>query len=385
MSPKENDFDVIVIGVGSMGSAACYHLSQRGVRVLGLEQFDRVHESGSHTGQSRIIRKAYYEHPGYVPLLERSYELWKELEAVSNARLFFRTGILYFGESDDPVVKGVKYAADAYDIGIKINPQEERKRFEEIADIPLGLKSIFEPDAGFVLPETTIRINSALAEEKGAVIRYREPVLSWSELNSGFEVDTINGKYYCRKLVFTAGSWTAKLLKNFLPPLNVTEQLLVWYFPDDHQSFDRHNMPCWFISDKDFGLLYGFPGFRDEQNNFTGVKIARHFPGKTTDPDRRSFEHNKQELELLKRFVSEYFPKLAGAGIQTKNCLYTNSPDENFIIDFLPGNRNNIVIACGFSGHGFKFVPVVGEVIADLIEKKSTGLPVDFLSLKRFV
>ncbi|WP_336514223.1 N-methyl-L-tryptophan oxidase [Pollutibacter soli] len=385
MTRNGNEYDVIIIGAGSMGTSACYQLAKRGIRVLGLEQFDRVHEFGSHTGQSRIIRKAYYEHADYVPLLRRSYELWKELELATRTKLYYKTGILYFGDQDDPVLKGVKYAADSYDVVIDTNPLTETKGFDHIGNIPPGMHSIFEPDAGFVLPEETIRQYSKSAQEYGAVIRYREPVVSWSEGNSGFEVKTNSQTFSCQKLVFTAGSWTSKLIRKYIPDLKVTEQLLTWFFPQDQQTFDISRMPCWFISDKKFGLLYGFPGFTDQQGNFSGVKMARHLPGEIVDPDKRSFTTNHAEMELIRQFVSAYFPKLRDAVVHTKNCLYTNSPDENFIIDFLPEANNNILIACGFSGHGFKFVPVIGEIIADMIEKKSTDLPVDFLSLKRFV
>jgi sarcosine oxidase len=378
-----NRYDVIVIGVGSMGSAACWFLADRGHKVLGIEQFDIVHENGSHFGQSRIIRKAYFEHPDYVPLLERAYENWNAFEKKTDSKLFERTGILYMGRPENENIKGILRSASLYQIPVSEVPRQQvQEKFP--FRIPVDFKSIFEPDAGFVTPERTIRLYAGEAGKSGAVFKTNESVVGWKEVAGKVEVNTTRDRYTCDKLIFTSGAWTSKLIPRLPATLEITKQMLAWVKPKKIETFALGNFPCWFVEDPDLGTFYGFPVL--PQNKFgdpVGLKLARHFPGEVADPDStdRSTPHVFERE--IRNFLQAYIPDADGSLIAAKSCLYTYSSDEHFIIDHLPGYSNRVTIACGFSGHGFKFVPVIGEILADLAVKGKTALPVEFLKLDR--
>lgn len=383
---NSNHYDAIVIGVGSMGSAACLYLAQRGCRVLGLEQFDIVHENGSHSGQSRIIRKAYFEHPDYVPLLQKAYDNWAALERETGSQLYHRTGVVYFGDGDSATIKGIARSASMHKIPLmRMNAGDSRKYFPAFR-IPESFDTLFEADAGFVTPERAIRLYARQAESRGAVIHAKEKVLAWDDAGSHIVVNTAAGSYQCDKLVITAGSWTSKLVPQLNTELKVTRQTLAWINPKRPELMSLGNLPCWFIDDRDRGIFYGFPILPFE--NFggpIGMKLACHKPGPVTDPDQAERTPGEADLENISYALEKYFPDAGDEIITTKTCFYTYSEDENFIIDHLPGYDKRVSIACGFSGHGFKFVSVVGEVLADLVMKGRTDLPVGFLSAKRFL
>lgn len=380
-----NHYDVIVIGVGSMGSSTCYQLSERGFKVLGLEQFGVSHEHGSHTGQSRIIRKAYFEHQDYVPLLERAYENWRKLAQQTGVEIYHQTGIVYFGPSTHPTIAGVKQSAALYNLDVKTESLENTKQRFPLFEIPPDFETLFEKEAGFVIPEKAIITYTTLAKNYGAVIKTNERVVSWKEEGGKVIVTTNLEEYTCDKLVITAGSWTAKLLPGWKADLKVTRQLLAWIKPPDEKVFSIGNFPCWFIEDPDKGMFYGFPVLPAEKfDGPVGLKIASHRPGDITDPDNVNRTPKQSELDDIRYILSKYIPSAGTEIITTKTCLYTYSDDEHFIIDHLPGYSNRVTIACGFSGHGFKFVSVVGEILADLATKGRTDLPVDFLRLSRF-
>jgi sarcosine oxidase len=381
------NYNVIVIGVGSMGSAACYWLSKRGYKTLGLEQFEIPHEQGSHAGQSRIIRKAYFEHPGYVPLLQRAYYNWQQLEKQTGTQLYFKTGLLYQGPADHPLIKGVREAASLYDIEINslTNP-EMRSQFSPFNVLP-GFENIYEPDAGFIRPEMTVTIYKDESVKNSADIHTNETVLEWKKENNNMKVVTDKGTYYAKKLIITAGAWTGRMIPGLNISLNITRQLIVWVKPNDKKIFEPGNFPCWLIADdKREGALYGFPFLTQEQfGGSEGMKFAWHYPGNETNPDQVNRNITQEEKDDLIQQVAEYIPSVGDATIVTaKTCLYANSEDENFIIDHLPGYDGDVTIACGFSGHGFKFVSVIGEILADLSMNGKTSLPVEFLCLKRF-
>ena len=383
---KENHFDVIVLGVGSMGVAACYYLASNGAKVLGLEQFDIPHKRGSHAGQSRIIRKAYFEHPDYVPLLEKAYHNWKHLEDITGEKVFYKTGLFYAGPKDHPIIHGVRYASASYKI-----PLDESFRFEEssisrVISLPDACDHILEPDAGFVTPEKAIRLFAMHAKESGADIKTGIKVLSWREYGSGFEVDTTAGKFYGKKLVITSGAWTAGLIPSLQVSLKVTKQVLAWVQPRYPGLVSLGNFPCWVMVDEELpGVFYGFPVLpKEEFEGPVGFKLAWHYPQAVCHPDEPDRGSLQDEEDRIKGFLHNYFPELYVSTIMLKTCLYTNSPDEHFIIDYLPGYEGRIAIAAGFSGHGFKFVPAVGEVLCEMVMKGSTDLPVGFLGLHRF-
>jgi sarcosine oxidase len=380
---KENSFDVIVMGVGSMGSSTCYHLAKRGYKVLGLEQFDISHELGSHAGQSRIIRKAYFEHSDYVPLLNRAYENWKNLENETGEQIYFQTGLVYFGPPGHAIIKGIKNSADLYGIDIEeIN--SSTNKFPQFS-VPNNYAGLYEQEAGFLRPERSIQLYAAQAEKNGAEIHEREKVLDWKKEVEGIVVRTAKNLYRCKKLVITAGAWAGKMIPGFQNKLKITRQFVAWVKLKNEEPFKLYNLPCWLIADDQTpGAYYGFPVLPTDQfGPPKGLKLALHYPDKETDPDAVNRNVAKQDEEKIIYAFEKYFPGQFDSFLSSKICLYANSPDENFIIDKLPGFED-VVIACGFSGHGFKFVSVVGEILADLAVDGSTSLPIEFLSEKRF-
>lgn len=376
-------FDAIVIGVGSMGAPACYYLSKRGCRVLGLEQFDVVHEFGSHAGQSRIIRKAYFEHPDYVPLLNRAYENWKTLETDTGQQVYYKTGLLYAGPQDHQLISGVKRSAELYHIELN-HVQNDRKQFPQIR-LPENFELLFEPDAGFLTPEICIRLYAQLAIKCGAEIHTGEKVLNWKKENNDIKVVTDKKTYISRNLIITAGAWVGKLIASLTDKIKVTRQLLAWVQPKNERDFLLNRFPCWMIADDRPGCFYGFPILPVEKFGMPhGLKLAYHHPASATDPDHINRNVAEEDINPLRYCLQNYFPGINIHTADYKTCLYANSPDEHFIIDLLPGFDNHVSIACGFSGHGFKFASAVGEILADLAMHEKTSQPINFLRLSRF-
>jgi sarcosine oxidase len=380
-----NNYDVVVMGVGSMGSASCYWLAKRGYKVLGLEQFAIPHEQGSHTGQSRIIRKAYFEHPDYVPLLKRAYDNWQQLEVLTGKSIYFRTGLVYYGRPDQELIKGVKKAAALHDVPLEyLNRGQSLSQFPAFR-VPEYFETIHEPDAGFIPPEMAITLYKEEAEKKGAAIHMNEAVLEWKKENGGMKIVTDKNTYYSKKLVITAGAWAGRMLPQLGTELNVTRQAIAWIEPRNPDSFLLGHFPCWLVEDEKKGVYYGFPILpAGKFNGPAALKIAHHYPGQLTDPDHVNRQINQEDEEDIHFALEKYLPDAGHKIAHWKTCLYTNSTDENFIIDHLPGYDKDVAIACGFSGHGFKFVSVIGEVLADLAMEGQTQLPIGFLSLKRF-
>lgn len=377
-------YEVIVIGVGSMGSAACWYLANRGHKVLGLEQFDIAHDRGSHAGQSRIIRKAYFEHPDYVPLLERAYENWREIETASKSDLFYRTGLLYFGRSDNQNIVGVRDSARLYNIPIEnLSASDACHRYPGFV-IPDDFDAIYEDDAGFVTPERTVMAYTKGAIAHGAEIRANTRVESWKQSGRRIEVITNDASYTCDKLIITAGAWSSRVIPPLKEDLTVTRQVLAWV-DTGMDTFSREKFPCWFVEDPERGTFYGFPELPEGQFDGTsGFKLAHHSPGELWNADREVADIPSVAQDDIRYFLDKYVPQLKDRKMFLKTCLYTYSRDAHFIIDHLPGYGNQVTIACGFSGHGFKFVPVVGEILADLAMRGTTDLPVSFLKLGRF-
>lgn len=378
-------FDVIVLGVGSMGSSACYHLAKRGYRVLGLEQFDIPHELGSHAGQSRIIRKAYGEDSAYVPLLERAYENWRTLESETGAQVYFRTGLAYFGEPKNPFIGTVKKSSQKYSIPVNQLTEEEcLKKFPQF-NLPSGYERLEEPDAGLLTPERCILLLVEQAILKSAVIRTREKVLEWKRTNGVITVKTTQGTYEAGKLVITAGPWAGKMIPGLAPKLKVTRQAVAWMKPRKWEAFEIGRFPCWLLQDNGHDF-YGFPILpAGKFGGPLGLKLALHYPGgDVTDPDKVNRDKKESDEKTLVAFLQQFIPDAYERTLTMKTCLYTSTPDENFIIDYLPGYDKDVAIAAGFSGHGFKFTSVIGEIMADLSMKGSTNLPIGFLGAGRF-
>jgi sarcosine oxidase len=385
-SRMNKNFDVIVLGVGSMGSATCYYLASKGYRVLGLEQFDIPHDQGSHAGQSRIIRKAYFEHPDYVPLLERAYENWKDIETKTGSQIYFPTGLFYAGKASDILIKGVRESAGKYNLMVEsLSDQEVKDRFPQF-QIPEDYDVLFEPDAGFVTPERAVLLYVEQAIRAGATIHTKEKATSWKKEGETITVATGKNTYTCKKLIITAGPWAGNMIPGFSNQLSVTRQVIAWVNPKEWKTFELGQFPCWMIDDHtQNGMYYGFPVLPVAKFGApVGLKAALHYPGHVSNPDAVNRIPSKEDEDHLITALNKFLPKGYSSTHVLKTCLYTNTVDENFVIDFLPGYDNQVAIAAGFSGHGFKFVSVVGEIMADLAMKGKTDLPIGFLSAERF-
>ncbi|HMK31271.1 MAG TPA: N-methyl-L-tryptophan oxidase [Terriglobales bacterium] len=373
-------FDVIVLGVGSMGSAACCFLGERGQRVLGLEQFDIPHELGSHLGQSRILRKAYFEHPDYVPLLDRAYRNWRTLEEKTGFQVYFRTGLVYFGTPTAAIMRGVHQSADKYHIAVRTLSEGETARKYPQFTLPSAYERLEEPEAGFLTPERCILLFTEQALRHGATVLTRTKVLGWTRDARGVHLRTSRGEFSSRKLVITAGPWAGKLIPAMSSQLQVTRQVVAWMKPRKWEPFALGQFPCWIADD-----FYGFPVLPvGAFGGPIGLKVARHHPGDLSDPDTLDRQPNAADEKSLVDALHRFLPDGYAETHVMKVCMYTNTPDQNFILDYLPGFDKDVAIAAGFSGHGFKFASVVGEIMADLAVNGGTSLPIGFLSAQRF-
>lgn len=378
-------FDYIVIGAGSMGAAACFHLAARGCRVLGIEQFAIPHEQGSHTGWTRIIRKAYFEHPDYVPLLQRAYRNIRLMEARCGQPLYLQTGLLYAGPPGHHTLGGVRQSAALHDIPLEnLSEEEARARFPQFC-LPARYEVLFEPEAGLLLAEAVIRAYAQEARRAGAVLHEQEHVRFWALRQGMVSVQTDRAEYTCHKLVVAAGAWSGWLIPGIGDKLNVTRQVLAWFKPVSARDFAVGQMPCWLMAiDGVAGSYYGFPSLpASMQAGPEGIKIARHYPGQPCQPDAVERRISEADVAHLQAFANQYFGGAHGAPVEARTCLYSNSPDEHFVIDILPHTEGRVCAAWGFSGHGFKFVPVMGEILADLAMQGRTPLPAGFLEAKR--
>ena len=372
--------DVIVIGLGGMGSAAAAQLAARGQRVLGLERFGPAHDRGSSHGGSRIIRQSYFEDPAYVPLLLRSYELWHALEADSGADLMTLTGGLYFGRPELSTVAGSLRSSRQWDLPHELlDAAEIRRRFPAMtpADDEVGL---YEADAGFVRPEETVAAHLALAQQRGAELHFDEPVLDWTTTADGVRVTTAAGTYTAGRLVICPGAWAPGLLADLGVPLTVERQVLYWFQPTGGvEPFTPDRQPIW-IHEGDGGeQLYGFPAINGPDG---GVKAAFFRRGVVCTPETIDREVRPEEAAYAAERIGRLLPALPGRLLSAATCMYTLTPDHNFVIARHPAHEQ-VTVACGFSGHGFKFVPVVGEILADLATTGTTEHPIGLFDPRR--
>ncbi len=378
------DYDTIVVGLGAMGSAAAFHLAQRGQRVLGLEQFQPGHNRGSSHGETRIIRLSYFEHPSYVPLLRRAYALWHELERASGEELLRLTGGIYVGTPDSELVAGSLRSAREHQLPHELlDAAAVRRRFPlfQPADDQVAL---FEEQAGMLFPERCIATHCRLATQAGADLRYAQPIRRWSATAGGVEVHTTDSTFRAARLVLAAGAWAGPVVGPLGPlggqplPLQVERNVVFWLQPretPEHFSADRFPVFIW--DDGANGQYYGLP-----HHERPGVKVARHHSGVVCDPDTAERSVTPADEAPLRRFVRHAIPPLDGAVAGSAVCLYTNSPDEHFVVDRHP-KHTRVVFAAGFSGHGFKFASVIGELLADLATTGRTTPEADFLRLDR--
>jgi len=352
-------YDAIVLGVGGMGSAAVYHLARRGQRVLGIEQFSLGHEFGSSHGVTRIIRLAYAEHPSYVPLLRRAYELWREMEGTAGERLLVITGGLDIGPAEGTMVAGSLQSCREHGIPHEVLDAGEVMRRYPGYRLPAEMAAVYQQDGGFVLPERSIAVHVSAALALGAEVHGCERVAGWSVEGGVVEVRTDRGRYRADRLVITAGAWAAQSLP-LLKSLAVPErQVLIWTQPLRAEAFTPEAFPI-FNMEAPEGRFYGFPVF-----SVPGFKLGKyHHRGERTDPDAMYRGFDREDETVLRAGIERYFPEANGATLAMKTCMFTNSPDEHFILDAHP-EWPQVSVAAGFSGHGFKFAPVIGEIMAD--------------------
>jgi sarcosine oxidase len=372
-------FDVIVVGVGAMGSSACWQLARRGARVLGLEQFDIPNTRGSSHGFSRMIRMAYYEHPDYVPLLRRAYELWRELERASGQSLLHVTGGIYLGPPEGGLISGSLRSAREHGLEHELLDRAALARRYPQFHVPDDWVGLHETMAGWLPPERVVAAFTNEAMKAGSELHGHEPVRGWSSDGSGVTVGTDRGEYRADRVIFCGGPWTGRLLSDLGVRLTVTRQVMAWVWPRDPAGFQPGRLPVWAIDNPDGTIHYGFP----MQPDNPGFKLAHHGPADATDPDEVIRTPLPGDERTVRPALARFLPDADGPLLALRICLYTNSPDHHFIIDRHP-THDRITIACGFSGHGFKFASVVGEVLADLASKGSTDLPARFLGLARF-
>lgn len=371
-------YDVIVAGVGGMGSATVYHLARRGARVLGLEQFDIPHELGSSHGVTRIIRLAYAEHPNYVPLLRRAYELWRELEVAASERLLVITGGFDIGGPETGVVRGSLKACAQHDLPHEVLDADTLRRRFPGYQLPPSMVAVYQPDAGFLLPERCIVAHVDAALRLGAEVHAREPVLEWGAGDGSVWVRTDRQTYRARRLVVTAGSWARNLVPS-LGELAVPErQVLLWTEPLRPELFEPGAFPI-FNMEAPEGHYYGFPVF-----GVPGFKIGKyHHRFERVDPDAMDRQCHPDDEAVLRQAIRNYFPDADGPALDMKTCLFTNSPDEHFILDHHPEHAE-VSLAAGFSGHGFKFCSVVGEIMAQLALDGDAQLDIGMFRVRRF-
>ena len=375
---NSSNFDVIVVGVGAMGSAACDHLARRGKRVLGIERFGIPHDQGSYHGITRIIRLAYYEGPAYVDLLKRAYVLWRELEGRSGSTLLIETGSIDAGPPGSQVIEGSIESCQEHDLEHEIlNAEQLNRRFPGYR-LPADFRACFQPQGGYLLPEEAVTAAARSAQEHGARIHTNETVLEWQADHHGVTVTTNRASYRAAKLVLSAGAWINDLVPQLRTLAVAERQVLGWFEPHKPELYEPQQFPV-FNLEVEEGRFYGFPIY-----GVPGFKVGRyHHRGERGHPDQLTAEPEPQDEALLRSFVERYFPDGAGPTADLKRCMFTNAPDEHFILDLHP-EHEQVVIASPCSGHGFKFAAVVGEILADLVSHGRTQHDISTFRLARF-
>jgi sarcosine oxidase len=370
-------YDVIVLGVGGMGSAAAWHLARRGKRVLGLERFDIPHRMGSSHGLTRIIRLAYHESPQYVPLLRRAYENWRETERLWGEQLLFITGSLDIGGPESSVFRGSLASCLEHGLAHEmLSGAEVNARFPGYA-LDHSLMAVLQPDGGFVASERAIVAHVELAQSLGAQIHARERVLSWEPADEGVRVRTERGEYQAGRLIISAGAWISGLVPALAGKAVPERQVLGWFQPDDPALFRPDRFPV-FNADFAEGRYYGLPVWA-----MPGLKIGcYHHRRETVDPDAMDRDCSTADEAVLRAALRRYFPRADGPTMGLAPCMFTNTEDEHFVIDSLP-DCPQVIVASPCSGHGYKFCSVIGEVLADLATAGETRFDLSLFRLAR--
>lgn len=367
-------YDVVVIGLGGMGSAAAHHLSARGARVLGLERFGPVHNRGSSHGGSRITRQSYFEDSAYVPLLLRAYELYDELERATGRDIVTLCGGVMIGPPDSRTVSGSLRSAQEWELPHEmLDAREIRRRFPTLAPKDDEV-ALYEERAGFLRPENTVAAHLQLATRQGADLRFDEPMTRWEPCRDGVRVHTAENTYAAGQLVICPGAWAPRLLTDLGVPFTIERQVMYWFQPKHGvDPFRPENQPVYIWQDAAGVEIYGFPAIDGPE---LGAKVAFFRRGQVTTPDTIDRTVHEDEIKAMADHMSGCIPELPGTFLKAATCMYSITPDEHFVIARHPAHPDTVTVACGFSGHGFKFVPVVGEILADLALTGATGHPI---------
>ncbi|PRD43452.1 N-methyl-L-tryptophan oxidase [Phyllobacterium phragmitis] len=375
-------YDVAVIGLGAMGSAAVAHLAARGVKVIGIEAAFPAHALGSSHGDSRLIRLGYFEDPSYVPLLQSAYANWRSMEQRLREQVLTISGVLQIGRPDDKIVKGTRASAKLHGLASEVLDREMMlRRFPAFA-LDADDIAVLDPEGGFLKPEAAVFGYLRLAAADGAVLHFGEKVTAIEPGDSDVEIVTDTARYRAGKVVVATGPWIAELVPQLRGLAVPIRQVVAWYQPRDGFSTALGRMPAFIRDEGDAGSFFGFPVIGPD-----GVKIGKHAHFREEiDPDSPNPPVNDTDLALLDDFIARRVPDAAGLRVNAITCRYTMLPSEDFLIDLLPSDPR-IVVASPCSGHGFKFTSVVGEILADLVLEGATPLPISafsFAAMDRF-
>ena len=378
----EDYCEAAVLGLGGVGSAAFAELARRGIDVVGIDRWKPPHQLGSSHGQSRIFRIAYFEHPNYVPLAQRSREAWLSMENRVERRVFIPSGGAWIGPNGCRVVRDSQLAADEHGLEYELISGEEANRRWPAFSADSDAVCFYEQDAGIVCPENAIISFLEDGVSNGGTLRCGDQMLELNPSDRDVQIKLSSGVLRAQKVIVTLGAWSSDLLSDVGIALQPQRQVLGWTKPKSRELVREGQLPVWVFSDSDTSIQYGFP-ICDGMPGPDGAKIARHCQGEPCDPDTVRRTTDAEDEKTLLTDLSDRVPAAAGDLIDTKVCMYTLSKDEHFIVDQHP-DYNHVVVGCGFSGHGFKFCPALGEGLADILLEGETALPMDFLSLNRF-
>ena len=370
-------YAVIIIGGGTMGTAAAWELGKRGECALVLERFSHVHSMGSHSGQTRVIRHAYSEAPDYVPLVLRADDLWVELEAATGETIFHRTGVLEIDAGNADHAKRARESAERHGLDFEwIDAEEIRTRWPQF-NVQDNWQAGFGARAGFLEIEPALNGMARLAREAGVEIREHETVAGWGASSSGAWVQTASERFTADHLIVAAGAWSDRVLSDLGLPLQVVRKTLWWIEVKHPERFTSDRFPV-FMGDRPGLGLYGFP-----IHGRAGLKIANHLGGDPTTVDTVDrTTHSGEEDPIVEGARWLLGDEPTGGVVTSAVCLYTNTPDGHFIVDRHPDHAN-VAIGAGFSGHGFKFTPAIGERLVDLLfDPSAASMPI--LSVNRF-
>ena len=370
-------YDVAVIGLGAMGSAALHHLARRGLSVIGFDRFGPGHEKGSSHGGSRAIRLGYFEHPSYVPLLRRAYENWHALEERGGETVLTITGVLEIGRPGSAIVAGSLEASRLHDLPHEHLDAAAIMRRHPAFTLPGDYEAVWQPDGGYLVPERANSLHLRLAEADGAAVAYGQAVAAVEPERDHVDIRLDGETVRAGRAVVTAGAWIGDLVPPLAPHLRLTRQVQCWFEPKEPEAVRRGSLPV-FIIDGEADVAYGFPVI-----DGAGFKCASHrSSGEIADADNAAQDAGEADEGRMRAFLEAYLPAAAGPLAAMRTCIYTRTPDEDFVIDALP-DAPHIVFASACSGHGFKFASVIGEVLADLATEGATRHDIDRFRLAR--